>query len=253
MGKYVRKGNKTSYDNKKKLAILFSYDHECGKSPSKCAKKHNVPQSTISTWLKQRQDGTLIDAGTVGTKSAIPLLVENDLVNIIIFLSDCGQNMDRDAIRDLVKSFLDHMQWKVTRFRDNRPGLDWCRSFENRHKEKISRRKRQGLSYARASGLTDENVQKFYKLWQALVNENNVRPENMWNCDESGFQPNPKGGLVYINNQNKDAYELAFDNSRETYTVLFTCSPAGKYLPPFICYKGKLVSHRWTQGGPPGT
>ena len=71
------------------------------------------------------------------------------------------------------------MNWKVTKFNDNRPGLDWCRAFENRHKEKISRRKRQGLSYARASGLTDENVQKFYKLCQDLVNENNVRPENM--------------------------------------------------------------------------
>ena len=164
MGKYVRKGNKTSCDNKKKLAILFSYDTECGKSPSKCAKKHNVPQSTISTWLRQRQDGTLLSAGTVGTKTAIPLLVENDLVDIIIFLSDCGQNMDRDAVRDLVKSFLDHMQWKVTKFKDDRPGIDWCRSFENRHKEKISRRKRQGLSYARASGLTNENFQKFYKL-----------------------------------------------------------------------------------------
>ena len=64
-----------------------------------------MPQSTISTWLKQRQDGTLIDAGTVGTKTAIPLLVENDIVDSIIFLSDCGQNMDRDAVRDLVKSF----------------------------------------------------------------------------------------------------------------------------------------------------
>ena len=90
MGKYIRKGNKKSYDNKTKLAILFSYDHECEKSPTKTAKKYGVPQSTISTWLKQRQDGTLIDAGTVGTKTAIPLLVENDLVNIIIFLSDCG-------------------------------------------------------------------------------------------------------------------------------------------------------------------
>ena len=137
MGKYVKKGNKTSYDNKKKLAILFSYDHECGKSPSKCAKKHNVPQSTISTWLRQRQDGTLLSAGTVGTKTAIPLLVENDLVDIIIFLSDCGQNMDRAAVQDLVKSFLDHMKWKVTKFKDNRPGLDWCRSFEERHRDKI--------------------------------------------------------------------------------------------------------------------
>ena len=53
MGKYKKKGNKKSYDNKTKIAILYSYDHECGKSPSKTAKKHNVPQSTISTWLKK--------------------------------------------------------------------------------------------------------------------------------------------------------------------------------------------------------
>ena len=84
----------------------------------------NVPQSTISTWLRQRHDGTLLSAGTVRTKTAIPLLVENDLVDIIIFLSDCGQNMDRDAVRILAKSFLDHMRWKVTNFKDNRPGLD---------------------------------------------------------------------------------------------------------------------------------
>ena len=106
MGKYKKLGIKRSYDTKTKLAILFSYDNECGKSPTKCAKKFGVPQSTISTWLKQRQDGTLINAGTTGSKTAIPLLVENDIVDVIIFLSDCGQNMDRDAIRDLVKSFL---------------------------------------------------------------------------------------------------------------------------------------------------
>ena len=183
----------------KKLAILHSYVTVCGKSPSKCAKKHNVPQSTISTWLKQRLLGTLLSSGTTGTKTAIPLLVENDLVDIIVFLSDCGQNMDRAAVQDLVKSFLDHMNWKVTKFKDNRPGLDWCRAFEARHKDRLAKRKRMGLSYARASGLTDDNVKAFYELWQALVTENNISPENIWNCDESGFQPKPKGGHVYMN------------------------------------------------------
>ena len=109
-----------------------------------------MPQSTISTWLKQRLLGTLLSSGTTGTKTAIPLLVENDLVDIIVFLSDCGQNMDRAAVQDLVKSLCDHMNWKVTKFKDNRPGLDWCRAFEDRHKDKLSRRKRQGLSYTRA-------------------------------------------------------------------------------------------------------
>ena len=71
MGRYVRKGNKNSYENDKKLAILHSYDTVCGKSPSKCARLHDVPQSTISTWLKQR-----LSSGTTGTKTAIPQLME---------------------------------------------------------------------------------------------------------------------------------------------------------------------------------
>ena len=66
---------------------------------------HWPAHCAISTWLRQRQGGTLLSAGTVGTKTAIPLLVENDLVDIIVFLSDCGQNMDRDAVRDLVNFF----------------------------------------------------------------------------------------------------------------------------------------------------
>ena len=137
MGKYKSRGIKKSYDNATKLAILYDYDHECGKSPTKCAKKHGVPQSTISTWLKQRQLGTLLDAGSTGSKTAIPRIMENDLVDVIVFLSDCGQNMDRHAIRDLVKSFLDEMKWEVKCFRDNRPGLDWCRSFEERQTQNI--------------------------------------------------------------------------------------------------------------------
>ena len=114
------------------------------------------------------------------------------------------------------------MNFEVTKFKDNRPGLDWCRAFEKRHKYRLAERKRKGLSYARASGLTEDNVRKSNKLWQDLVTENNVRPENIWNCDESGFQPNPKGGVVYMNIQNREAYELEYDNSKESYTVMFT-------------------------------
>ena len=137
MGKYKSLGIKKSYDYKTKIAILYDYDNSCGKSPTKCAKKHGVPQSTISTWLKQRQNGTLLDCGSTGSKTAIPRIMENDIVDVIVFLSDCGLNMDRNAIRDLVKSFLDDMKLEVKMFRDNRPGLDWCRAFEERHRQNI--------------------------------------------------------------------------------------------------------------------
>ena len=191
---YNLKWIKRKYDNDEKLRILHSYDKVCGKEAVKCARLHDVPQSTISTWVKQRAIGTLLSAGGTGSKTAIPPLIENDLVDVIVLISDCGQHMDRTAVQDLVKSLCEFMKWEVTKFKDNRPGLDWCRAFENRHKDRLAKHKRMGLSYAQSSGLTEDNVKAFYELWQALVTENNVRPENIWNCDKSGFQPNHKGG-----------------------------------------------------------
>ena len=49
--------------------------------------------------------------------------------------------MDRTAVQDLVKSLCEFMKFDVPKFKDNRPGLDWCRAFEERHREKMSRRK----------------------------------------------------------------------------------------------------------------
>ena len=142
--KYVKKGTKRQYDNDEKLRILNSYDTVCGKEAVKCARLHDVPQSTISTWVKQRAIGTLLSAGGTGSKIAIPPLVENDLVDVIVFMSDCGQHMDRTAVQDLVKSLCEFMKWEVTKFKDNRPGLDWCRAFEARHKDRLAKRKKNG-------------------------------------------------------------------------------------------------------------
>ena len=56
------------------------------------------------------------------------------------------------------------------------------------------------------------------------MTENNVRSENIWNCDEFGFKPNAKGGVVYMNKQNRQNYKVEYDNTKESYTVIFTCS-----------------------------
>ena len=130
---YALKGGKRKYEIDEKLAILYSYDTVCGKEAVKCAKLHDVPQSSISTWLQQRAKGNLINAGGTGSKTALPAWIERDLADVIVFMSDCGNSMDRSAVQDLVQSLCKHMKCDVPQFKENRPGVDWCRGFEKRH------------------------------------------------------------------------------------------------------------------------
>ena len=84
------------------------------------------------------------------------------------------------------------------------------------------------------------------------MKENRIRPENMLNCDESGFQPNNGGGLLYMNRQNRHNYDMECDNTEEKFTVMFTCSATGSWLPPLCPLQGQVyvpvLDGRWPKG-----
>ena len=110
----------------------------------------------------------------------------------------------------------------------------------------LVRRRRGGLAYNKLKGFTEHNMRSFYKMFDDLVKENNIHPENMWNCDKSRFQPNNGGGLLYMNKENKHNHDLDCDNTKEKFTVMFCCSATGSWLPPFVLYKAKCMYQHWT-------
>ena len=165
----------------------------------------------------------LIDTGS---KTALPTLIERDIAEVVAFMSDCGNPMDRDRVCDLVQSFCEKMDHSVKQFTNNRPGVDWCRGFESRWSH-IPCRRREGLAYNRQKGLYEHNVKSFYKLFDDLVKENRICHENMYNCDESGFQTNNGGNLLHMKRQNRHNYDMECDNTKEKFTVMLTCSATG--------------------------
>ena len=58
---------------------------------------------------------------------------------------------------------------------------------------------------------------------------------------------------MYVRRGQKDAYQKTASCGKAMYTVLFTVSAAGTFLPLFVVYKGGNLYDSWTQGGPPGT
>ena len=142
-----------------------------------------------------------------GSKTALHELVEQDIAGVIAFMSDCGNPMNCECVCDLVQSFCEETGFNVPQSTINRLGVDWCQNFENRWSHVFARHKCEGLSYKRKQGLTQHNVDTFYSMFKKLVKDYNIKPENMWNCDESGFQANNGGGLLYMNRENRNNYD----------------------------------------------
>lgn len=60
-----------------------------------------------------------------------------------------------------------------------------------RHKD-LSLKKPEHTSMNRAYSFTQETAGNFHDLFEKIVRENNIAPEDIWNCDEIQFQQYPK-------------------------------------------------------------
>ncbi|KAJ4434184.1 hypothetical protein ANN_22732 [Periplaneta americana] len=67
---------------------------------------------------------------------------------------------------------------------DEAAGRKWLHSFLRRHQE-LSLRKPQSTSMARIRGFKQENVIKFFDIYEPLMNIINHSPNRLYNCDET--------------------------------------------------------------------
>ncbi|KAK3764026.1 hypothetical protein RRG08_004390 [Elysia crispata] len=75
-------------------------------------------------------------------------------------------------------------------------------------------------------------------------------PEQIYNCDESGFVTDPKCQVVLATKGAKRVNQHIGGSGREQITVNCAGSASGKSLPPYVVYKGKNLYESWTRDGP---
>ncbi|XP_077968684.1 uncharacterized protein LOC144422763 [Styela clava] len=186
----------------------------------------------------------------IGQPKALSDDEEMLLVQIIVLVSESGFPIDRNDLQMLVKSYLDY-KGEISRFVDNKPGKDWMRSFEKRHPE-ISRKKPELLTKARAEGLSHSVISTFFEMYRSILENNGLlqQPHRIFNLDETGLNTDPRSAKVYAKKASKNTYLKSASCGKTSYTVLFCCSAAGKFLPPFVVFKGINLYDTWTTGGP---
>lgn len=130
-----------------------------------------------------------------------------------------------------------------TPFAENRPGKEWLRLFMERNK--LSLKKATMICSARKAVTANPFVvHDFYDMLEKIVEEKKFTPNQIWNCDESGFPTDPKRCKV-VSRSGEVAYRVTPGAGRENTTTLAAVNAAGQALPPLVVFPGKNHQESW--------
>ena len=184
-----------------------------------------------------------------GRKRALLPEEELSIAHHMATFSDYGYSFDQFELRLFVKSFLDKAGRDCPYFKNNMPGIEWSRSFLDRHSDLLSGRVCQNISRKRAA-VSVETVNRFFdNLGNALQD---IPPENIINYDETNLCDDPKGKKMIFRKGIKYA-ERIMNTSKSAVSLMFSCSASGDFLPPYVVYRAERLMDSWVVGGPIGT
>lgn len=192
---------------------------------------------------------------TLGKHPVLGFQNEKRLVNHILKLADAGFPPNRQTICMLAYQFAEKLKLKHKFDNEKQSaGNAWFKSFIERNPE-LSIRQAEGLSVARAKGLSREEVTNFYELLTKVMTDNGLlnKPERIYNMDESGVQLNNKPGKVVAKKGAKVVHSVTSAEKGETMTIVACCNAIGNFLPPVVIIKGVNKKPDFENGLPQGS
>lgn len=176
-----------------------------------------------------------VEPGNVGRKTAIPLELENKIVETVKKAADMGFGVSKSQLKAKTGRLVKDLKLK-TSFKNNKPGDDWFLALKRRHPD-VTMKKPQKLSVTRAKAMNREKVGKYFELLKSILDEFQLQPEHIWNCDETNMQLEHTPASVVGRKGKRVPGRVA--NSKESVTVLGCGNAAGKVMSPMVIVKGK--------------
>lgn len=180
--------------------------------------KFKIPKSTI-----QRKKIKDLHMGKVGRPSELNDVEEDKLVQGLIILADWGTPLTSFELRLLGKSYLDAKGQISKRFKQNTPGVEWCYSFLDRHKTKLSPRLCSNIKRARAQISTEEIKSYFENLENSLIGKD---PDCIINFDETNVSDDP-GRKKVLAKRGSKRVDRVIDHSKRSTSVMFAGTATG--------------------------
>ncbi|KAL7302065.1 hypothetical protein TKK_0005298 [Trichogramma kaykai] len=251
---YKKKTNKNSWtEEQMQQAIDFVKD---GKSILASAQEFGIPRSTLQKKLKLLEachDFPLKTDYQGGFKRVFSAEQEEAFVQYILNMEHRLMGLSSTEIRRLAFQWAEKL--KISHPFNHRTGLagkDWLRAFMSRHK--LSLRKPEHTSTARAKGFNKENVAEFFTLLHNLMNEYKFDPKNIYNCDETGITVCPKSSSRIVTSRGKRQIGgLTAADRGETVSAEICMSATGVFMPSLLIFPRVKENPEYLVNKPPGS
>lgn len=201
---------------------------------SRAAKRYGVPFATLYDKSKGRYKD-VPGPGRKGRGRALNDETERAIVGYITYMSDHGFPLTRKVLKVFVRSTAHKLKLR-TPFSENGPSNKWIRGFLRRHSQDIAIRTPDALEESRAA-LTQADITIYSDLLEGIMEEHNLGPHQIFNCDETGISAKESMRCKVIAKRGKKrVYQKQVKFSGHT-TVLVAASAAGKVLPPLTIFQ----------------
>ena len=121
-------------------------------------------------------------------------------------------------------------------------GKDWVGRFLRRHHELVSVRPR-SIDAVRVKDTSPERLQRWFDDLKKVLAEFNIKPENIYNMDESGSAIGEKEVRRCIINSGIHQKFQAKPGRQEWVSVVECICADGNVVPPLVIFKAKNCQH----------
>jgi hypothetical protein len=175
------------------------------------------------------------------TKQKLSPAQERILVDFILTCADRGLPMTHPQIVANVNAIIASQ----SDIQPIDPESNWCDRFLVQHRDEIQTHWSRPLDTKRAQALNPVAVSHWFELIKKHVVEQNIRPENIYGMDESGFTAGNEGTQCVAGRRGTKVQHKQGGGDRENVTVIITICADGTVLKPAIIYKGKNFMRKW--------
>ena len=213
------------------------------------ARAWNVPRSTLMMRIEGKVKGT---SHMSGRKPLFDADAEDQLVSVIKDLSQRGFPLGMKEVRLIAYSYASEKGIKGFSAKKKTAGYEWLYSFLRRNSD-IGIRTPEPLSIARAMGMNEPVVKKWFSDLETSIDQLGIRcmPNHFWNVDETGLQDYFVPQKV-IGEVGKPCYQATASEKGETTTIIAAFNAMGNYVKPLVIMRGKRLKAEWLEAIPDG-
>lgn len=160
----------------------------------------NIPIGTLASRMSRKSNQP------VGRPTAFATSEESYLVDLILKLQEYGELSTCEDVLKYASEFADIMKLE-SRFKNGAPTRDWYYGFIQRWNHRLKIMNSMKLEIARAKAVTPNTVDGWFAKLHSVLSKHGLlnKPQQIFNCDESGFRDDPGRKKVVVSRDTKYA------------------------------------------------